>query len=297
MQSTNSLSIASTNRLFKTKVLASLYCLLLSATSVANSNPEVIPPQVIEDSQVQVSNEQLQLDNLALNISARISNMLLIAKSIANDTHIHAWVKQGMPQQPITGASEASALETTLLNKLGFYVGEFDLTSASFADKNSNKYWNHEGFLRVLEPSIDTWYFAYLASQQAKLVSIYHDQNKHRVDLYVNFQQLDGNGLSGVASSFNSFLDKLNTHSLAGKGDLLIVDANAKVQVHQNILMGEKSLTLDALYNEKQSAAILSQLQNVEMQGAEMQNDAILSARIDSTDWYLIYVANGSEAK
>jgi methyl-accepting chemotaxis protein len=276
-----------TSRSFKTIVFAGLCCALFLAPIIVHSSPKVIPSQTIDISQAQASNEQLQLDNLALNISARISNMLLIAKSIANDTHIHAWVKQGMPKQVNAGMSEASVLETTLLNKLGFYVDEFDLTSASFADKNSNKYWNHEGFLRVLDPNIDTWYFAYLASQQARLVSIYHDQNKHRVDLYVNFQQIDGNGLSGVASSFNSFLEQLNTHPLAGKGDLLIADANGKVQVHQNILMGEKSLTLDALYSDKQSAAILSKLQN-----AEIQSDALLSARIDNTDWYLVFVSS-----
>lgn len=276
-----------TSRSFKTIVFAGFCCALFLAPIIVHSSPKVIPSQTIDISQAQASNEQLQLDNLALNISARISNMLLIAKSIANDTHIHAWVKQGMPKQVNAGMSEASVLETTLLNKLGFYVDEFDLTSASFADKNSNKYWNHEGFLRVLDPNIDTWYFAYLASQQARLVSIYHNQNKHRVDLYVNFQQIDGNGLSGVASSFNSFLEQLNTHPLAGKGDLLIADANGKVQVHQNILMGEKSLTLDALYSDKQSAAILSKLQN-----AEIQSDALLSARIDNTDWYLVFVSS-----
>ncbi len=87
----------------------------------------------------------LSLINLSQNIDARISNMKLIAKNLANDNHIHDWVDRGF----------TSNQETILVDKLGFLVEEYGLTSASFADKNTHKYWNHEGFLKVLQPEID----------------------------------------------------------------------------------------------------------------------------------------------
>lgn len=166
----------------------------------------------------------LVLDNLAQTIDARVAKMKLLSKTIANDAHIHDWVNNDFDAEK----------EAILVNKLGFLVKEFELTSASFADKNTHKYWNHEGFLRILEPEVDTWYFAYLQSGNQDLVSVYHDKNKHRVDLYVNYQQTDGNGLSGIATSFDGVLDLLKASIFAKQGDIFLVDGSGKIQVHAN---------------------------------------------------------------
>jgi hypothetical protein len=166
----------------------------------------------------------LVLDNLAHKIDARVAKMKLLSKTIANDTHIHSWVNEGFDADK----------EAILVNKLGFLVKEYELTSASFADKKTHKYWNHEGFLRILQPEVDTWYFAYLQSAEQDLISVYHDKNKHRVDLYVNYQQTDGNGLSGIATSFNGVLDLLNASIFAAQGDIFLVDSRGKIQVHEN---------------------------------------------------------------
>ena len=164
----------------------------------------------------------LSLINLSQKIDTRIASMKLIAKTVANDTHIHSWVASGF----------AANQESVLINKLGFLVKEYGLTSASFADKNTHKYWNHEGFLRVLQPETDAWYFAYLATDKSDLVSVYHDKNKHRVDVYVNYQQPDGKGLSGVATSFDGVLEILKNSLFAKYGDIYLVDNLGKIQVH-----------------------------------------------------------------
>ncbi|AGH45432.1 cache domain-containing protein [Paraglaciecola psychrophila] len=173
------------------------------------------------------------LVNLSQNIDARISSMKLIAKTLANDKHIHDWVATGFTADK----------ESILVNKLGFLVKEYGLTSASFADKNTHKYWNHEGFLRVLQPEIDTWYFAYLKSGESDLISVYHDKNKNRVDVYVNYQQTDGNGLSGIATSFDGVLEILKNSLFAKHGDIYLVDNLGKIQVHAEAdVAGIKSL-------------------------------------------------------
>ena len=175
----------------------------------------------------------LSLINLSQKIDTRIASMKLIAKTVANDTHIHSWVASGF----------AANQESVLINKLGFLVKEYGLTSASFADKNTHKYWNHEGFLRVLQPETDAWYFAYLATDKSDLVSVYHDKNKHRVDVYVNYQQPDGNGLSGIATSFNGVLDMLKNSLFAKYGDIYLVDSLGKIQVNAEVnVAGAKSL-------------------------------------------------------
>jgi methyl-accepting chemotaxis protein len=164
----------------------------------------------------------LSLINLSQNIDARIASMKLIAKTVANDTHIQTWVTSGF----------AANQESILVDKLGFLVSEYGLTSASFADKNTHKYWNHEGFLRILQPETDTWYFAYLASGESDLVSVYHDRNKHRVDVYVNYQQPYGDGLSGIATSFDGVLEMLNESIFAEHGETYLVNGLGEIQVH-----------------------------------------------------------------
>lgn len=219
----------------------------------------------------------LSLVNLSQNIDARISSMKLIAKTLANDKHIHDWV-----------ATEFAAdKESILVNKLDFLVKEYGLTSASFADKNTHKYWNHEGFLRVLQPEIDTWYFAYLKSAESDLVSVYHDKNKNRVDVYVNYQQTDGNGLSGIATSFDGVLDIFKNSLFAKHGDIYLVDKSGKIQVHAEAdVAGAKSLqdmfskdTIDRLLQPNSSGFI----------EFNQVDDRLLGASyIPSMNWYVV---------
>jgi methyl-accepting chemotaxis protein len=219
----------------------------------------------------------LSLVNLSQNIDARISSMKLIAKTLANDKHIHDWVATGF----------AADKESILVNKLGFLVKEYGLTSASFADKNTHKYWNHEGFLRVLQPEIDTWYFAYLKSGESDLVSVYHDKNKNRVDVYVNYQQTDGNGLSGIATSFDGVLDILKNSLFAKHGDIYLVDNLGKIQVHAEAdVVGIKSL------QDMFSKDIIDTLLQPNSSGFiefNQASDRLLGASyIPSMNWYVV---------
>lgn len=190
----------------------------------------LIPKAFAVQLSTQPDNEdRLLLDKLSLQIDGRIGEMKLIAKSIANDPFIHDWVEQGFAEDK----------EALLLEKLQFFVDEYALTSASFADKNTNKYWNHEGFLRVLDPEIDTWYFAYLKSGAQDLISVYHDQNKKRVDIYVNYQQVTGNGLSGIATSFDGVFEMLSTSNLNRNGSLYLLNSTGDIQVHSDKRLSE----------------------------------------------------------
>lgn len=219
---------------------------------------------------------RLLAQNAASMVDIRIQNMKVIANSIANDEHIHNWVDNGFDP----------AHEALLLNKLTYFVKHYNLTSASFADKTTHKYWNHEGFLRELTPAIDTWYFAYLQSQKHNLISVYHDKNKNRVDLYVNFQQIPGNGLSGIATPFNGVIDKLNSSPLAQQGQLFLVNANGLVEVHHNPkVAGAK--TLQQLYNKDVADKLIANQGNLSTL-VNHNNMRIVSVFIPSMNWFLV---------
>jgi hypothetical protein len=219
----------------------------------------------------------LSLVNLSQSIDARISSMKLIAKTVANDKHIQDWVDTGF----------AANQESILVNKLGFLVEEYGLTSASFADKNTNKYWNHEGFLRVLQPEIDTWYFAYLKSAESDLISVYHDKNKNRVDVYVNYQQTDGNGLSGIATSFDGVLDMLKNSLFAKHGDIYLVDSLGKIQVHAEADIADIKSLHDMFSKEIVDSLLQTSSSNfIELK--QNKNQLLGASYIPSMNWYVV---------
>jgi hypothetical protein len=219
----------------------------------------------------------LSLVNLSQSIDARISSMKLIAKTVANDKHIQDWVDTGF----------AANQESILVKKLGFLVEEYGLTSASFADKNTNKYWNHEGFLRVLHPEIDTWYFAYLKSAESDLISVYHDKNKNRVDVYVNYQQTDGNGLSGIATSFDGVLDMLKNSLFAKHGDIYLVDSLGKIQVHAEADIADIKSLHDMFSKEIVDSLLQTSSSNfIELK--QNKNQLLGASYIPSMNWYVV---------
>jgi len=227
----------------------------------------------------------LTMENLSGNIDSRISGMKILANTIANDTHIQQWVDNGFAQEE----------EVTLVNKLSYLVSEYGLTSASFANTKSNRYWNHEGFLRILAPEIDTWYFAYLKSGEQDLISVYHDKNKKRVDLYVNYRQPNGNGLSGIATSFNGVVKMLASSPLNKDGELFIVDSEGKIQVHPDPNVTGK-FTLQQLYSAEVARTLLTpktvnyaSLQaSKRVDSATVKEGYLVSSYIPSMNWFIV---------
>ena len=219
----------------------------------------------------------LEAQLLAEAIDGRVATMRILSKNIANDHHIHHWVDNGLEKTK----------ESILLRKLEFVVNEYGLTSASFADTRSNRYWNHEGFLRVLDPEIDTWYFAFLQSENHNLISVYHDKNKHRIDLYVNYRQAVGNGLSGVATSFNGVVNMMADSSLGQQGTVYLVDETGTIQVHQDLKLLEKTSLQD-----KVGIDLISNMRNsntkVLTEHIAEKNINIDIVALPNMGWYLV---------
>ncbi|MBU3002714.1 methyl-accepting chemotaxis protein [Paraglaciecola arctica] len=219
------------------------------------------------------------VEKIAESIDSDIVLMQVLAKQIATDEHIHQWVNGKQDKEG----------ESILVRKLQAVAKSNNLSAVSFADKATADYWNQEGFLRRLQnDAADGWFYNYTASKQEYMVSVYRDPNTGKTDLFVNYQQPEGQGLSGTAKSFKSVVDMLASFQLEESGFVYLVDGQGLVQMHKDKALLGKSKLSD-LYDYQTSTTLLSKakfnLTVIEKDGIEL---IVASSFIPSMDWYIV---------
>ncbi len=212
-------------------------------------------------------------------INAGIEKMQIIAAQIATDPFILQWAENGFD----------SSEETLLVKKLKSTALLNNLSSTSFADKQSAKYWNQDGFLRVLKnDNADAWFFAYKDSEQAHSVSVYDDPNTGSVDLFVNYQQVNGRGLSGTSRSFDDVVDMLDNYKIEKTGFVYLVDSEGNVKLNSNSVIDSNSRLAD-IYNYSFSSELSKHkpfsVVSVDRDGKEL---LLALGYIPSMKWYLV---------
>ncbi|TMO94531.1 chemotaxis protein, partial [Pseudoalteromonas sp. S3178] len=92
----------------------------------------------------------------------------------------------------ITQSAKQNTLDEKLLvNELKRIAAQYDLVTASWANRETKQYWNQNGFLRVLNREQDGWFFGFTTSGSAYSISIYQEAPGD-VKMFVNHQQLNG---------------------------------------------------------------------------------------------------------
>lgn len=219
-------------------------------------------------------------------IDAGIESMQAIASLIATDPFILAWAENGFAPND----------ERLLVNKLKSIAVSNELSSVSFADKKTAKYWNQDGFLRVLQDDqADGWFFAYSNSKQESSVSVYSDPSTGKTDLFVNYQQVDGRGLSGTARSFDDVVNMLKNFKVEESGFVYLVDDKGNVKLNSNSAISNKS-NISAIYNYQFNAELKGQ-RGFSVVEVEREGKPLLLALgyIPSMKWYLIAEVPTSE--
>ncbi|WP_245542304.1 methyl-accepting chemotaxis protein [Psychromonas hadalis] len=103
------------------------------------------------------------------------------------------------------------------------------------------------------------------------------------MDIFVNYQQLNGRGMSGVSKSFNDMVNYLNSFKIEKTGFVYLVDETGLIKVHHDRSKSENN-TLEQLY-QINAQTLLSQ------KGFAFQNTETLiiaSSYIPSLGWYVI---------
>jgi len=203
--------------------------------------------------------------------------------------------KQLSSNQFIIDAAKSGQLdEKLLLEELNRLQRQYGLATASWANREDYKYWNQNGFLRVLNQQQDGWFFAFKNSNQPYSISIFQEAPGD-VKMFVNHQQTNGIGLAGLAKSIDDMQRKLANMRIEKSGFVFVVNNQGTVQLHPDASLVAKS-TLNQFYSDNAASQLLSGSQLNILQ-LETQGEPVLVAanRIPQTDLYVIAQVPQSE--
>ncbi|WP_429015572.1 methyl-accepting chemotaxis protein [Aeromonas hydrophila] len=220
-----------------------------------------------------------ELPNLTQRIGKEIEKDLTsvagAARQLANDRFVLDWVARGMPKEQ----------ESILIDQLKDMAAQYGLVTASFADRQSAAYYNQDGFLRNLTPEQDAWFYGYTKSQQDLMLSIFRESNGE-VKLFVNFQQLNGRGLAGLAKSLDSMVSMLANFRIGDSGFVFMTDGSGKVKLHPDA----SRIDRDSLAQLASGSGNLLNRQPFAATHAEIDGQPVVlaSSYIPLLDWYLV---------
>ncbi|CAH9051049.1 Methyl-accepting chemotaxis protein McpH [Pseudoalteromonas holothuriae] len=212
-----------------------------------------------------------------------------INKSIAQQIlQLKNAAQQLSSNQFITEVAKQGQLDETLLvNELKRITQQYDLVTASWANRSSAQYWNQNGFLRVLNQQQDGWFFTFTQSSDPFSISIYQEAPDD-VKMFVNHQQTNGIGLAGLAKSIDDMQRMLSNMTIEKTGFVYVVNAQGQVQLHPDASKVAKS-NLSDFYGDNASHTLLNgrhfAVDTVKLNG----HDTIIAASaIEQTDLYVI---------
>ena len=257
----------------KQKLITILIIAVLASTLLVGTVQQFIARDMMETNM-----ETAQLPNMVKQVANRVDKevtlMKSVAFSIANNPDIIAWSAAGADKQG----------ENRLVNYLGEIARFNDLTVTSFVDRNTHKYWNQEGFLRVLKnDQYDGWFFAYKDSGQETSLSLYNEPGQG-YRLFANYQQTNGRGMSGVAKSVDELVDVLNSVKIAESGFIYMTDGEGTIIAHSNTDLLGKSHLRDVTSGQTANQLLQQQTFNL-ARGEEM---LYASTYVKSAGWYVI---------
>jgi len=257
----------------KQKLITILIIAVLASTLLVGTVQQFIARDMMETNM-----ETAQLPNMVKQVANRVDKevtlMKSVAFSIANNPDIIAWSAAGADKPG----------EARLVNYLGEIARFNDLTVTSFVDRNTHKYWNQDGFLRVLKnDQYDGWFFAYKDSGQETSLSLYNEPGQG-YRLFANYQQTNGRGMSGVAKSVDELVDVLNSVKIAESGFIYMTDGEGTIIAHSNTDLLGKSHLRDVTSGQTANQLLQQQAFNL----ARGENMLYASTYVKSAGWYVI---------
>ena len=209
-------------------------------------------------------------------VDKEISLMLSTAEQLAEDPIVLDWLAAGKLQDN----------EALLVERLARINRQHGMSNVSFADRESYRYWNQDGFLRVLGGAPDQWFFDFVKSGKTDSMSLYTEDGTTK--LFVNHQQLNGRGLSGLGKPVNDIVQLLNSNNIEQSGFVFLVDNAGLVKIHRDSSKLDKT-DIKRLYGSDAHSRLISR-QPFALFETEIDDTPMIlaSSYIASADWYVI---------
>lgn len=265
------------NLSIKQKVTLALILFVLLTATLVGALSQWSARSIIED---RMLNHELPNTIKQINgeIDKEISMMRVIAEQIATDPFIQNWFADG----------RSKLGEEYLLKKLSAIASSHNLSKTSFADRESGHYWNQNGYLRQLQnDNVDGWFYAYRDSGKDSSVSIYAYPDSDKIDLFVNYQEVNGKGLAGIAKSFEDIVNLLSSFTLEQTGFVYLVDDQGVIQLHKDKSLVGRSI--DSIYSQNIADTMLNKSAFSLSEAQENKEDIFVAASfIPSAQWYVV---------
>ncbi|MCL1095370.1 methyl-accepting chemotaxis protein [Shewanella kaireitica] len=267
----------------KQKVLLTVTLTVLLSTALVGILSQQSAKQVVEQRML-TSEMPSMLAQIRNKIELNISTLMNAAEQLANNRMFLQWLADGRP----------AAGEALVVNQLNDVSRQYGLAQASFADRETAAYYTQDGFLRVLTPTQDTWFFDYKNSGQEKMLNVFTEANGD-VKLFINYQQPNGRGLVGLGKSLDDMVQLLRSFKIEQSGFVYLIDSQGEVKLHQDTSQIGK-MSLNNLYRDTDTSSLMQRtdfnLLKTSVNGEEM---FIASSYIPSMDWYLVAQVPESE--
>lgn len=176
--------------------------------------------------------------------------------------------------------------ENILVNELTRLTKQYDLVTASWANRKTAQYWNQNGFLRVLNRDQDGWFFGFTGSGQPYSISIFQEAPGD-VKMFVNHQQVDGVGLAGLAKSIDDMQAMLSQMTIEQTGFVFVVDKEGEVQLHRDASKVAKS-NLSDFYGQHADQLLNDRSFTVLDLDVKGHQTIVASSPIEGTSLYVI---------
>lgn len=218
--------------------IALMVSALIGITSLFSAK-KIIEQRMIESelpSKIQAINNYISLE---------INQLKSAAQQLSSNEFILDW------------AAKNNANDTILINELNRVKRQYNLATASWANRESAQYWNQDGFLRVLNTQQDAWFYGFKQSEQPFSISIFQESDND-VKMFVNHQQTNGVGLAGLAKSISAMQALLNRFRIEQSGFVFIADDTGLVKLHRDANKVAKA-QIDSLYGPGIASQLLQE--------------------------------------
>lgn len=207
-------------------------------------------------------------------VEGEVSKVKSLTRSVATNPFILNWVENGSDSQG----------EKTLIQYLSDIRESNNLSNVSFVNRETAQYWNQDGFLRVLQnDQLDGWFFSYKSSGKPESVSLYTYPDG-KIDMFVNYQIVDGLGAAGASKSFTAMAEYLNKFQIEKTGFVYLVNNEGQVQIHQDATKAGAESIQDT-YPDISTFDLLQKKDFAFHNNGEL---IVASSYIPSLGWYLI---------